>query len=235
MCIALPLSSEFIVKAEEFKDYEIRVIRPRYFTKAKRFELGSQALVVMNQTFIYSYLASGVLTYHFNEYLGLEMGGVYGFSNDKDDKGVLKRNFEIRTRILRTEYMMYGGVIATPIYGKYQMPGGTVIYFDTFVTATAGLTGINYKYDWCPTIGEVPENQRAGFVAPEEKTVGYPTISVGMGQKFYINKNTALRWDIRNHSFTYDEKDSACNPDLATSSSSVFNNVTLQLGASRFF
>ena len=110
MCIALPLSSEFIVKAEEFKDYEIRVIRPRYFTKAKRFELGSQALVVMNQTFIYTYLLSGILTYHFNESMALELSGAYGFSVDKDDKRVLKEDFAIRTAILRTQYRALGSL-----------------------------------------------------------------------------------------------------------------------------
>ena len=35
---------------ERFKDVEIRVIRPKYFTKRKHFELGADFSVVTNQT-----------------------------------------------------------------------------------------------------------------------------------------------------------------------------------------
>ena len=38
---------------ERFKNVEIRVIRPRYFTKRKRVELGAQFTSIMNESFIY--------------------------------------------------------------------------------------------------------------------------------------------------------------------------------------
>ena len=42
---------------KRFKDIEIRVIRPKYFAKRSKFELGAQATVITNQTFIYTFLA----------------------------------------------------------------------------------------------------------------------------------------------------------------------------------
>ena len=45
---------------ERFKDTEIRVIRPSYFNKAKRFELGAGMNMVMNESFIYTFLLLGL-------------------------------------------------------------------------------------------------------------------------------------------------------------------------------
>ena len=99
--------------AEQFEKYEIRVIRPKYFAKTGRMETGAQLSVVMNQSFIYTYLATGLLDYHFSETLALEGALAYGFSIDKDDKRTLDSNFKIKTQILRTQYFMEGGLLYT--------------------------------------------------------------------------------------------------------------------------
>ena len=71
------ISNDFVYakQAERFKDVKIRVIRPRYFTKAKRFELGAGMNMVMNESFIYTFLATGLATYHFTETWSIEAMG----------------------------------------------------------------------------------------------------------------------------------------------------------------
>lgn len=216
----------------EFKGYEIRVIRPRYMAKRNRVELGSEGTLIMNQSFIYTLMATGLLDYHFSEMFALELGMSYGFSIDKEDKRILEDEFDINTQILRTQYIFGGGIMWTPIYGKTQLPSGQVVYFDSFLTAQAGMTGIQYTYEQCVT----PPADKADSLPskPAEQTKGYPTINVGFGQKFFLSRDFSLRWDVRDYIFSYEKGDGSCTPDVPLGSG-VHQNITLQMGAATFF
>jgi outer membrane beta-barrel protein len=187
----------------------------------------------MNQSFIYTYLATGLLDYHFSETLALEGALAYGFSIDKEDKRVLDSNFKIKTQILRTQYFMEGGLLYTPIYGKYQLSSGRLIYVDMFLSAGAGMTGVNYLYDQCPSKDEIPAGS---FVSdpPSPAVKSYPTFFVGAGQRVFMDKKLSLRWDVRGHFFGYNKADGACDPETAEKVSAIQTNITMQLGAGYF-
>ena len=226
---------------DRFDDFEIRVIRPKFFQKKKRFELGAELTAIMNQTFIYTYLATGLMTYHFGEQIGAELAGSYGISIDKEDKSTLKNSFDIKTQIIRTKFMLGGSLLYTPMYGKYQLKSGRLIYFDTFLSAGAGMTGVEYLYDHCidPNEDIADATKKSAYIAlngekPPPKTVTYPTGSIGIGQRLFLSRTLGLRWDVRDYFFSYDLKDGSCSKDAA-SASQLHNNVTLQLGASKFF
>ena len=102
--------------ADKFKNYEIRVIRERYFNKTSRYELGAQFTAVMNDAFVYSYLGTGLMGYHFNNSFALELSGSVGFSLEKEEKRILKDEFDVRTQIFRTCYSLEGALQYTPIY-----------------------------------------------------------------------------------------------------------------------
>jgi outer membrane beta-barrel protein len=230
--VGLVLTSTGAVGAEQFDKYEIRVIRPKYFTKTGRLETGAQLSVVMNQPFIYTYLATGLLDYHFSETLAMEGALAYGFSIDKDDKRSLDSNFKIKTQILRTQYFMEAGALYTPVYGKYQLTSGQLIYLDMFLSGGVGMTGINYLYDHCPKPGDaadVPIEE-----PPSPQTKSYPNIFVGVGQRVFMDKKLSLRWDVRSHIFTYNTADGACVPATAEKASKSQTNITMQLGAGYF-
>jgi outer membrane beta-barrel protein len=230
-------ASPAVAEIGDFGGYEIRVIRPKYMTKRGRVELGGQGLLIMNQSFIYTFMATGILDYHFSEMFAMEIAGAYGFSIDKEDKRILEDEFDIKTSILRTQYIFNGGLVWTPIYGKTQLPSGDLVYFDSFATFQAGMTGIEYTYEQCV----VPPSDSAGAAAgdttekPPAKTVGYPTFLVGFGQKYFISQNTGLRWDVRDYFFQYQKADGSCDPAGGEAGSGLHQNVTLQLGASTFF
>jgi len=231
MLAPLPFSRPAKAEIGRFDGYEIRVIRPRYMSKRNRFELGGQAAIIMNQSFIYTFLASGLLDYHFSEMLALEIDGSYGFSIDKDDKKLLHDDFKINTAILRTEYIFGGGLLWTPIYGKTELPSGQMVYFDSFVTGQVGMTGIEYTYDNCepPRTGH-PDDQPV----PPTTTKAYPTGTLGFGQKYFLSQDTGLRWDVRDYIFPYSKADGECTTGSA-SGNGLQQNVTLQFGASTFF
>lgn len=221
---------------ERFKNVEIRVIRPRYFTKRKHLELGAQFSGVMNEAFIYTFMATGLLAYHFTETFAFELAASFGFNLDKEDKRILFDEFEIKTKIFRTLYSIEGDVQWTPVYGKWQLPSGRLIYFDTYLSFGGGLTGVDWKYkDFC-----TPPDRAKNPDAPDIKSdavKSYPTFLMGLGQRYFINKETAVRWDIRNHSLMYNKFDVDCSadPSAAESGSGIHNNITLQVGASKFF
>jgi len=214
---------------ELFEEYEIRVIRPRYFIKSSRLELGGQMAVVMNQTFIYTYLMTGILTYHFNELFAFEGSGAFGFSLDKEDKRILDSEFDINTQIIREKYNLTGGLVWTPIYGKYQLSSGRLIYFDTFVSGGFGTFGVEHRFDHCQDI-----NSTAITDIPSNKTVSYPGFYVGIGQRFFLDKHISVRWDVRDKIFNYSTKDTACDPNTTDAETKSHQNVTMQLGASYF-
>jgi outer membrane beta-barrel protein len=233
VCLALSSAAEAAGTPEQFEKYEIRVIRPKYFAKTSRLETGAQLSVVMNQSFIYTYLATGLLDYHFSEQWAGEGAFALGFSIDKDDKRSLKSNFKIQTQILRTQYFMEGGALYTPVYGKYQLDSGELIYLDMFFSAGVGMTGINYLYDHCPKPSEVGQGN---FVPnpPSPTTKSYPTFYTGLGQRVFMDKKLSLRWDVRAHIFGYNVGDAACDPETAAKATNSQTNITLQLGAGYF-
>lgn len=217
-------------EAGDFGGYEIRVIRPRYMAKRNRIELGGQAGLIMNQSFIYTLMLSGTLDYHFTEMFALEVGAGKGFSIDKEDKRILKDEFEITTSLLPTDYTFNGGLLWTPMYGKTQLPSGYLVYFDNFISLQGGMTGIKYEYERCK-----PENSssKTQFTPPAPTTKSYPSGNVGFGQKFFISQSTSIRWDARANIFSYDRADGECAP--SEPSTALQTNMMLQFGASTFF
>jgi outer membrane beta-barrel protein len=223
-----------VAQETRFDNYEIRVIRPRYFSKRSKFELGVTGSVITNQTFIYTYLLSGALTYHFTDIFGLELSGTYGKSFPKEDMTTLRTDdFKIRTQILRTKYMMEGALLYTPIYGKYQLSTGRLIYFDTFLAAGAGSTGVEYLYDHCEATKKDESGRDVPTDVPAPTVMSYPTFVIGGGQRYFLNKRDGLRWDVKLHHFSYNEKDGGC-PIENLDSELQQDNVTFQFGVSRF-
>lgn len=226
-------------EAERFKDTEIRVIRPRYFNKAKRFELGAAMNAIMNESFIYTYMATGIVAFHFNEDWSIEAQLAYGFNLDREDKRVLFDEFDIKTQIFRTQYQAEVAIQYTPIYGKWQLPSGRLIYFDTYLTAGFGQTGVSWQYDdFCEAPNKDDPNAEA---LPGNAVKGYPTFMVGAGQRYFINRTTSYRFEIKGHRFLYNELDAECSPVKAQASGQTFASsaphdvITILLGISRFF
>lgn len=234
---AVPLSGASD-ESERFKDVEIRVIRPRYFTKAGRLELGAAINTIMNESFIYTFLGTGLLTYHFNESWSIEGMAAYGISIDREDKRILFDEFDIKTQIFRTSFMTQLAVQYTPIYGKWQLPSGKLVYFDTYLQAGVGQTGVEWRYDdFCeppdkkldPTAEDIPKNA----------TKSYPTLMAGVGQRYFVSRKMAYKWDLRANRFNYTILDGECSPIKAKtlqglSGTAPHDTITLLIGVAYY-
>lgn len=215
----------------EAKDYEINVIRPRYFVKKLKSELGVDLAVVLNQTFTYTYLLSGVLVYHLTDSIGLGIDASYGLTVNKADRKLLSDKFNIEIDIFEIEYLAGLAALWTPVYGKYQLASGRLIYFDTYVSAGVGMMGIETDIE-IEKGEKVDSNQYSCYA-----------FTIGVGQRFYLSKNTSLRWQIKNHIISYDGGSRVCAPvpeDLPKNVNSenvdtnMFHTVVSQVGISYF-
>jgi outer membrane beta-barrel protein len=171
---------------EQFKEYEIRVIKNKPFQKRFRFELGADLGAIMNQSFVYGYLGGAYLGFNFSESIALQGEGKFAFNANKSDCNTLGKDFGINPVI--EEVQNYYGVsaVATPIYGKYQLATGDVLYFDWFFRLGAGLAGNQEREGGC---GGQKEN-----INSKASTLQF---NVGTGQRFFIDENLALVWNVR--------------------------------------
>jgi outer membrane beta-barrel protein len=216
-------SLAFAVDEEDpYQQAEIRVMRPRYFNKKFRFEFGSQLVVVTNQTFYYTSLLNLSAGFHFNELFGLELTGAYGLSHAKEDHAVLDDEFNIKPQFAPIERYYGGSFLWTPMYGKYQLRNGHLVYFDTFLSFGAGIVGVLEKYQHCPTSN-----------AKDNTVYDYPYFAFGVGQRFFLSKNDSVRWDIKAPMFYSDTANESCFED-AEGERRFNNNINFQLGYSRF-
>jgi outer membrane beta-barrel protein len=219
-----------------FSNYEVRSIRQKTFQKKNTLELGGSTSAIMNQPFIYTFLASGILSYHLSESWGLQVEGAYGMSVDKDDKRLLKDEFDISTEILRTESLLNAKIMWTPIYGKILMDSGKLMYFDTYLNAGAGFTGVRYEYDNCQDPADVsPKFRDRVPEKPQPKSKQYPTVLAGVGQRLFLDKESAASLGVSFQQFRFNRADGSCNPSVAVDENKAHNNILLILGYSLFF
>lgn len=209
------------------EEYQINVIRPKFFVKKSRAELGADLTAVLNQTFTYTYLLSGAIIYHLTDSWGLGVTGAYGLTVNKEDRVVLKEKFGITVDIFTTEWIAEASVLWTPVYGKYQLSSGRLIYFDTYVSAGIGGMGIAI------------ESQKKNQKEIESAKTPHSCLSfvIGAGQRFYLNKKTSLRWQIRDHIIQYNGK--RCSPaapdeDKKELPHSLYHTIVTQIGISYF-
>lgn len=196
LLIIVMLLSELVSYAQPVR---ISVIRPKYFVKKNRAELGADLSAVMNQTFTYTYLLAAGLAYHFTDSFAFGLTGSYGVSADKADRILLKNEFGINIDIFDAVYLTDASLLWTPVYGKYQLSSGRLVYFDTYVTLGFGMMGIRVK-----------TKDKANKEVENDYSCYSPV--AGIGQRFYLNKTTSFRWQIKNHVIWYHNGKKACQP-----------------------
>jgi outer membrane beta-barrel protein len=177
-----------VALAQDFSDYEIRVIKNKFFTKKYRLEVDVGLGGVMNQSFHYSYLAMAGIGFHLSETFGLHAEGGYALNQNKEACDLLGKDFQINPLINEMQ-TYYGAYLSyTPIYGKYQLGSGDVLYFDWFFSAGGGLAAVRQRQGGCGG-EEIEENTEAWATNPQ--------FNIGTGQRYFLGTNTALIWTLR--------------------------------------
>lgn len=190
LCVPLTAFADALSKKGSFKDVEVRVIRRKFFQKSVRVELGANLGVIMNSSFTYSILPTAKLGVHLTEWLELYGEGTAGFTINKADCTELGSKFNIEPVVDEVGLLAGGGAAITPIYGKYQLDSGDVIYFDWFLNGGAGMASMKNRKQGCKPL------------APNELVI-QPTsyskvgFNFGTGQRYFLNQTTSLNWGLK--------------------------------------
>ena len=180
------------------------VVRARLVKTEGRFELGPMGGYSMSEPFFQSTSYGATGTYHFTEEHGLNILG-YAFSQGLNANGqglnpipqsdpVVNANLQFAPA---PKFLLLGNYQFTGFYGKISLTKDWVMSLHTYALGGIGVIGIGDGVK--------------------------PAGSIGLGQKFYITPNFALRFDLRFVAYQ--------GPDIL---SRALYNVTAEQPASSF-
>ena len=136
---------------------------------------------IVNDPFINSYMFGFAAGFHFNDSIALEGSYFLASSTDNDLNRGLQNDYGKTVSAGKTSNMYSGSLLLTPMYGKFSLFENYIIHLDTFFSVGYGVT----KTDLASA----------------------PTWHIGIGQRFFINKWFAFRFDFRNYVHSEERSD----------------------------
>ena len=162
------------------KEGHVSAIQSRVFHRNHEINLGFG--YISNDDFYNVFPLSLGYTLHFNELFAWEVvRGHYIINSEKDLKEDLESDFGVTPSVIREpKYAIHSHIVLKPLYGKDIYRDRTVINHETYLFAGGGAVIFEKQF----SVGG-SENEIA------------PSVSLGIGQKTFINKNIALNIELR--------------------------------------
>ncbi|MBI4818071.1 MAG: outer membrane beta-barrel domain-containing protein [Deltaproteobacteria bacterium] len=172
-----------VEKAEDSgKSFEDRIksVQRKVFLKKSRFEIFPQFALDLNDPFYQHLLVGAAVGYHFADSLSFEARGGVAIASLKQsvirlvrvEEGALFQNPP------ELKFHADADLLWAPVYGKISLFGESILHFDTYVTAGAGVFGTDLA--------------------------AAPAINVGFGQRYFISDWLVARVEIRDYAFVED-------------------------------
>lgn len=150
------------------------VVKNKLYPKKGRIELNIPDVgVVLNQSYINTFVFHGGINYYFSEVWGFGVEGVFASNSDKDERKCIESFYnnpetepglecdialageDIRSDSRRNygpayvpirelKYMLAANAVWNPVYGKQIVLLSSTAYFDVFVTMGAGMAFSDY-------------------------------------------------------------------------------------------
>jgi outer membrane beta-barrel protein len=231
---------------KEFKEGESRpgAIQNRFFLKEDRFEISPMAGYVPNNPFAKRYVPNAIVAYHFSEELAAE--GQFQYSPDagvSDLKGLAitlvqiaqtgAGDAEFQQPLDKTTLAASFGVRYSPLYGKINLVGETVLNFDVYGTAGLGMVTLTKYYARFDSSIAPPDPPVALVEYGNEVKVAP---SLGAGADFFLSQSVALKIDARMGLYVADVPDYEPETDNPTDGQQrLYNNFVASAGVSFFF
>ena len=190
------------------KKEDMAVVQKLMYPKQGRSEIGIHLGVMALDPYITTPNIQVSYTVHPTDNLGFGVvaGGGYGLKNN------VYRTLESPAYgVAPYAYRYLGSVLGelqwAPIYAKLNFNGSKVVHFDIYGTAKAGIS-------------------LEQSVIPDGGIAVAPTLSPGIGTRFFIGENTALRVEFRD--------DILLEPKQITSGMRLKQNANILVGLSMF-
>lgn len=217
------------------------VVQNRFFMKKGRTEIAPIGGLVPNNPMVSRYTGGVLGAYHFSESLAAEFAFIYSPDLGLSDiKGLTTTLVQIAHEGSGSsdfqqpvDKMELGATFAarwSPIYGKINLIGESVLNFDFYGVAGVGMLSIQQSYAVHDENLEPPVN-----LTTSTRVFEVP-LNVGMGMDFFLNQSIALKLDAR--SYLYYAQKPVYDPnstDPEDLSSRVYNTLVTSAGISVFF
>ncbi len=166
-----------------FDKESVSVIQERIYDK--KHEINFSGGYIPDDDYYESYSAGASYTYHFSKHIAWEMvKAQYFFNEEKDLKSQLELDFSVTPETFdHLTYMVHSSLVVKPTYGKDALFDSAIINHESYYLLGAGIA--KYQRDF-------------SFEESSEETV--LSVTLGAGRRFFLSKNIALTFDIKNYS-----------------------------------
>ena len=163
------------------KEEKVHAIQDRIYQKSH--ELGIAAGYIPDENYYEAFPVGAYYMFTFNELFAWEVARAqWIFTSDKDVKSDLENDFGVRpSEFSEPKYSIYSHAVFTPFYGKDAVLNRGVVNRETYFLLGGGI--VNY-------------DNKKNFEDSSSETA--PSLSFGVGQKFFIKDNYALNLELRN-------------------------------------
>jgi outer membrane beta-barrel protein len=163
------------------REEKVHAIQERIYLKSHEF--GVVGGYIPDDNFFEAFPVGGYYMFTFNEHIAWEVvRAQWIFTSEKDLKSDLENEFGVRpSEFAEPKYSIYSHAVFTPFYGKDAVLNRGVVNRETYFLLGGGI--VNYE-------------NKDSFEDSSSETA--PSLSFGVGQKFFIKDNYALNLEIRN-------------------------------------
>ena len=181
--LSLLLICSFAAKAicqNSDQQEKVNAIQERIFQKSHEF--GIAAGYIPDENFYEAFPVGAYYMFTFNELFAWEVARAqWIFTSDKDVKNDLENDFGVRpSEFSEPKYSIYSHAVFTPFYGKDAVLNRGIVNRETYFLLGGGI--VNY-------------DNKENFENSSSETA--PSLSFGVGQKFFIKENYALNLELR--------------------------------------
>jgi outer membrane beta-barrel protein len=161
------------------KDSDMQVVQKILFPKEGRLEVGAHLGWMAFDPLVTTPNAQISIDKHLSESLAVSVlvGGGYGFKTGRYTE-LESPAYGVSPAVYRYLASALVGVSWSPIYAKMNIGGTKVVHFDIYGTLRGGAT-------------------LASSVIPGGGITASPTVSLGLGARFWVKENLAVRFGIR--------------------------------------
>jgi len=233
---------------ERFRDNKKlkQSVENRFFLKENRFEIAPVFGYVPNNPFARRFVGGLIVGYHFSETVSAQGEFIYSPDGNESDLKPLTGTLLQRARNDQNQLANFQqpldkvalgatfGLAWSPLYGKINLVGETVLNFDFYMFAGLGMiTKNNYAavYDENGNLesGNFRDIVDLKRLEDEVKVAPY----LGIGQNYFLNQMMALKLDVR--AIFYVDNAPQNDPTAAPQGQRLFNNFVAGGGLSFFF
>lgn len=176
----------------------IRVIQRRPFLRRNRVELSPQLGTNINDSLVTMFVAGGNINYHITEVMAVGFNGGYSLGSETDLFDKVIEDYELFPEVSKIIWYANVHFQYAPIYGKFALFNTWIIPWDLYVLLGAGWTRTELE--------------------------GHPTLSAGIGQRYFMNRWFTLNLELRDN--IYNEN--------YPGGSEIVNNVMFTAGVGFF-